>query len=180
MDELVELIVNTHKQEKNIVLLKDDPQRDYLFSDPLRKQKQINLWWRGKYPGNFELCLAFAYLLQQSKLWPKSKICIKMVAVDPEQKQGLEQQFHKYKPKLRIKGLTFQALIDENKTFFSTFQTNSKDASLTFLGLRQPSLETTIEEYKEYFMQLMKNTEEVANIAYVLCGENLKFRNIFV
>lgn len=180
IDEFIQLILDTHGQEKNIVLLKDDEQKDYLYSDSTRKNKQINLWWRGKYPGNFELCLAFAYLLQQSKLWPQSKICIKMIAKDKNSQNQLEEMFKRYRTKLRIPNLYFTALLDPEVNFFSNIIEHSQDADLTFLGLKKPTPETSLEEYKDYYLRLLENTKDLKNVAYVLCGERVKFREIFL
>ncbi len=180
IDELIRLLIDTHRQEKNVILLKDDAQKDYLYSDPSRKAKQINLWWRGKHPGNFELCLALAYLLQQSKLWPRSKICIKMIVKDEEHKEKLVEQFVKYKVKLRIKDLSFAPIVDPKMEFFSSLLAHSADADLTFLGLRRPQEQGSPEEYKEYYTRLLENTAELNNVAYVLCGEKVKFRKIFL
>lgn len=180
VESFVQLLLDTHAQEKNIVLLKDDPQKDYLYSDPLRKDKQINLWWRGKYPGNFELCLALAYLLQQSKLWPRSKMCIQMIVRDEKQRKKLLDQFDKYRTKLRIENLSFDPLVDAESLFFPNFHAYSGDADLTFLGLKKPTETTTVEEYKEYYLRLLENTSDLNNVAYVLCGERVKFRKIFI
>ncbi len=175
----VRLLFDIHAQHKNIVLLKDDSIKDYLFSDPTRKGKQINLWWRGKYPGNFELCLALAYLLQQSKLWPRAKICIKMIAKDENQKTKLYEQFDKLRSELRINHLEFAPVVDPEEKFFSNFVVQSQVADLTFLGLKTPEESVSVEEYAEYYVNLLENTKGVNNIAYVLCGEKIEFRKIF-
>lgn len=178
--DFVHLLLDTHRQEKNVVLLKDDAQKDYLFNDPSRKDKQINLWWRGKYPGNFELCLALAYLLQQSRLWPRSKICIKMIVKDEEQKKKLAEQFDKYRAKLRINDLTFIPIVDPDMQFFPNLLAHSSDADLTFLGLKRPQDSADIEGYRDYYERLLENTTCLNNVAYVLCGERVKFRKIFI
>lgn len=175
-----ELLLDTYRQEKNVILLKDDVQKDYLYNDPLRKNKQINLWWRGKYPGNFELGLALAYLLQQSHFWPRSKICIKTVTKDEEGKAKLIEQFNRYQLKLRIADLFFTPLIDSEEQFFPNLLANSKDGDLTFLGLKKPQENTTLEEYQEYYSMLLENTSGLNNIAFILCGEKFRFRKIFI
>ncbi len=177
MKQLVRLLIDTHSQHKNVILLKDDALKDYLFSDPTRKEKQINLWWRGKYPGNFELCLALAYLLQQSKLWPRAKLCIRMIARDESHKVKLFEQFEKYRTDLRIDQLEFTPLADSEERFFPNFDAYSQGADLSFLGLKYP--EGSLEEYEGYLLNLLENTKKVGNIAYVLCGEKIEFRKIF-
>lgn len=175
----IKLLLETHFQHKNIIILKDEPTKDYLFSDPTRKEKQINLWWRGKYPGNFEFSLALAYLLQQSKLWPKSKINIKVTAKDETIRTKLFTQFEQYQPELRMSNLEFTPIIDSDENFFNHFDSSSQGADLTFLGLKKPEESTTVDEYEEYYSNLIEKTKSINNIAYVLRGEKIEFRKIF-
>lgn len=179
LPSLVQLILSIHAQKKNVVLLKDDSQREHIFSDSSQQKKQINLWWRGKYPGNFELSLALAYLLQQSKMWPLSKINIKMTTTE-EDKVKLMSQFEKYHQRLRIKNLGFSPILKSDTDFFANLAQESQRADLTFLGLKHPKENTTPEEYLDYFTKLLESTKEVSNVAYVLAGEPVKFRKIFL
>ncbi len=180
MEPFIAFVLQAHAREKNILILKDDPNKDFLFADPSRTGKQIQLWWRGKYPGNFELCLAIAFLLQQSRFWPQSKICIRMIVNKQELQGGLRQQFEKYRTRLRIKNLEFAPLIGSGGHFFDTFVTTSEQADLTFLGLKRPEGHCDQREYLRYFLELIGKTEPVSNIAYVLSGEKVKFRKIFL
>jgi amino acid transporter len=178
--DFVQLLLNTHAQNKNIVVLKDDPQRDYIYCDPSKQQKQINLWWRGKYPGNFEFSLALAFLLQQSKLWPSAKIRIKMVAKNEAEKSELIEQFENYRPRLRIKNLEFSPLLSEENDFFFHLLQTSNQADLTFLGLKHPNSSTSVAEYTDYFLKLLEKTSHMNNVGYVLSGEQVQFRKIFL
>lgn len=177
-DGFIQLLIDTHRQKKNIVLLKDDLNMDYIYSDSKKSNKEINLWWRGKYPGNFEFSLALAYLLQQSSLWPKSKIHLKTIAKDEKSHLELSDQFEKYRSVLRMKNLEFSPIIDFDGDFFTKLE--SQRADLTFLGIKPPTSETTAQEYKEYYLKLLTSTANVKNVAYVLAGEDVSFKKIFV
>lgn len=176
---LIELLWDAYFQGKNVVVLKDDSLKDYLFTDSTRKDKKINLWWRGKHRGNFELCLALAYLLQQSKLWPRSKISIKMIAKDAQTKEKLLEQFNRYQAELRMKNLEFIPIIDAEENFLLNFTSNSEKADLTFLGLKKPEESESMDSYEKYFFDLVEGTKDAGNIAFVLSGEKIEFRNIF-
>lgn len=177
--DFIRLLLSVHSHKKNIVLLKDDFQRDYIYSDATKQKKQIQLWWRGKYPGNFEFSLALAFLLQQSKLWPSSRISIKMVTKDAENKQELIEQFEKYRSRLRIKNLEFFPILNPEGDFFSNLAHESQNADLTFLGLKQPDESTRVEEYADYYLKLLEKTQGITNVAYVLSGEQVQFKKIF-
>jgi amino acid transporter len=177
--DFIRLLLGVHSQKKNIVLLKDDPQRDYIYSDAAKQKKQIQLWWRGKYPGNFEFSLALAFLLQQSKLWPSSRINIKLIAKNAESKLELIEQFERYRPRLRMKNLDFLPVLHAEGDFFSNLEHESQNADLTFLGLKQPDESTRVEEYSDYYLKLLEKTRGVPNIAYVLSAEQVQFQKIF-
>jgi hypothetical protein len=178
--EIVRLLFNIHAQKKNVILLKDDPMKDYIYSNPAKQQKQINLWWRGKYPGNFEFSLAIAFLLQQSKLWPTSKIKIHMMVKDEAKKAQFLRQFEKYRSRLSIKNLEFHVIVSTEGDFFKGLLQTTENGELTFLGLKRPNSSTKIEEYIDYYDKLLESTKEVSNLAYILSGEPVKFRKIFI
>ena len=177
-DDFLNILIDANVNGKNIIFLKTD-QDSNVFSDPKIKNKQINLWWKGDYKGNFELCLAFAHIMQFSKLWSSTKICIKSILKNEVSRIKLLEHFEKYEQKVRIKNLSFSPIVDPNLEFFTNFQKFSKDADLTFLGMRKFTPEMTKEEYKQYYLQLFENTKNLKNIAYVLSAENLQFEKIF-
>lgn len=179
-DSFVRLLLNAHEQEKNIILLNTNSNNDLLFRNFSQQNKQIDLWWRGKYPGNFELCLAMAFLLQHSAFWFRSKISIKMITKDKDSRSALFEQFQKYQKRLRIRNLEFVPIQDPEGDFFSNLAKASPRADLTFLGLRNPDIITSVEEYKDYYARIIEKTRNLGNIAYVLSGEKVKFRNIFL
>jgi len=180
LDSFIRCLLSAHAQEKNVILLNDDPNKDFVFADPKQQNKEINLWWRGNYPGNFELCLAMAFLLQQSKFWCRSKIAIKMITKEESLRAELIEQFQKYYSRLRIKNLEFTPICDPEGDFFSSLAKSSQNASLTFIGLRKPDALTSVDEYKEYYTTLLENTKSLGNVAYVLSGEKIQFRKIFL
>ena len=102
-----------------------------------------------------------------------------MIAKDGNHKEKLDRQFNVYHSELRINNLEFAPILDPNEDFFSNFETHSQDADLTFLGLKKPEEDAIAKEYEEYYHNLSQNTKGVKNIAFVLCGEKIKFRNIF-
>lgn len=177
--ELARLLLNIHAQKKNIVLLKDDPEKDFIYSRS-NQNKQINLWWRGKYPGNFEFSLSLAFLLQQSKLWPSAKIHIKLMTKNEKEKIEAINRFESYCTALRIKNLKFVPHLSEENDFFPLLLKESANADLTFLGLKPPEETTTIEEYSEYFVKVLERTQSLNNIAYTLGGEQIEFRKVFL
>ena len=101
-----------------------------------------------------------------------------MITEDEKTYQESLEQFEKYRSRLRIKNLEFSPILDPTKDFFANLL--SQKADFTFLGLKKPTLETTVEEYKEYYLKLLEKTADLKNVAYVASGEDLSFRKIFL
>jgi hypothetical protein len=102
-----------------------------------------------------------------------------MIAKDDSHKEKLDIQFEKYRSELRMNNLSFAPFADPEENFFSHFDSHSQEADLTFLGLKKPEENTSVEEYEAYYQNLLENTKKTNNIAYVLCGEKIEFRKIF-
>jgi len=172
-----ELLIETFKLQKNIVLLKID--EDNLAFRQEKKDKHIDLWWGGKYHCNFELSLALAHIMQNDKTYLGATITIKTLVPNEAARKHVTKLFGKYYQVLRFKNLCFKPYLDETDDFYSHIAEYSTDANLTFLGLRAPEQNESRKEYESYFKVLMKKTEKISSVAYVLAGEKLDFQRIF-
>lgn len=174
---LCKLITESFILQKNIVLLKVD-EEDLSFHEE-KKDKQIDLWWGGKYHCNFELCLALAHIMQNDKTYLGSTITIKTLVKNEASRIHVTKLFEKYRHVLRFKNLCFKPYLDEAEDFYSHITNYSTEATLTFLGLRAPLTGESPEDYAAYFKMLMQKTETIPAVAYVLAGEKLDFQRIF-
>lgn len=178
-DLLAHIIIEAHADKKNILLLKEDSKESESFFSTQRDSKQINLWWGGEYTGNFEFSLALSHILQISTVWWNAKICINTLVPNLEIKQKKELQFDRYQKRLRIKNLMFNSIVNEESNFHSVVLNNSRIADLTFIGLRSPEEDETVESYKDYLSNFLEQTNNLNDVVFVLAGENLSFEKIF-
>jgi len=176
-DGFCNLLIDNNFLHKNIILLKDSDSA--VFTESSKKEKQINLWWRSDIKGNFELCLALALIMQNSKVWSSSKICVKTVVENEEKRKQLKNVFTRFNQKMRIKNITFSPLVDPTKEFISNLLKFSDDADLTFITLKNYSPGEPFYDYKNYYLNLFESTQNLKNIGYVLPGEPLQFEKIF-
>jgi len=174
-EKFFKLLLDANYYRKNIILLNEE--NNNLHQE--KKSKQINLWWGGEYLGNFELCLALAHILQNSRLWSGSKISIKTIIKDEATRSKMYLLFQKYQQRLRIRKLNFTPLVDASNEFIPNLLHFSSDADLTFLGLRRYKDGESFEDYKNYLRSVFEKTKSVKNIAFVLSGEQLNFEKIF-
>jgi len=94
--DLAPLIKEIETARKNLILLKDNPNQEHLFSEKSQAPKQINLWWRGENQRNFELSLALSYCLRGSTPWTNARICIKSIVADKAKEKKLIHVFERY------------------------------------------------------------------------------------
>lgn len=177
IEEFCELIKASHDLQKNLIIIKSDPANSSLGLET--KDKHIDLWWGGQVHSNFELSLALSHLLQAGKMWPEATITIKTLVKSEAARLHMLKLFEKYHSALRFKNLHFKPYIDETTDFYAHITDYSTDADLTFLGLRAPEKHESIHSYSSYFNTLLKKTEGITSVAYVLAGERLDFQRIF-
>ena len=161
-----DLLEASYELQKNILIYKNEAPQ---------KRGAIDLWWGGRYHSNFELSLALSHLLQSGRDWEKATMTIKTLVKNQAAKAHMTALFEKYYAVLRFENLKFKAYIDESTDFYDHIADYSTDADLTFLGLKAPDGNP----YTHYYKHLMKQTERIPNVAYVLAGENLNFQGIF-
>ncbi len=179
LPELLGLIRNCYLQNKNILLLKTaSPGQNKAFSKT-GKKKSINLWWRGRYPGNFEFCLALAHLLQHSKIWKRAELRINTIVPDELSREAAQKMFSEREQYLRLKRLSFTPLVHPQSDFFSLLNEKGGQADLTFLGLKPPRSDEPSASYETYLTDLLENTREIPNIVFILAGEKIDFRQLF-
>ncbi len=182
-ENFARLLSEIHSHGKNLILLKDDQEKDCISKNDQNQYQdnhsQINLWWRGQYRRNFELCLALAYILKKSKNFSASKICIKTVVKDEAEKTTISKFFERYKNKLRIKNINFIPIIEENEKFFPTLDSASEADAFTFLGLRKQREDESNKDYQIYFLNMFEKTKNIKNLAFIIAGEQIKFEKIF-
>lgn len=179
----VNSIVSIYSQEKNVLLLKTKQVETDLFlhSSSKRSKKKLHLWWGGKYPANFELSLALAFLLQNSKIWARATIQINTFVRDEQEKKERETEFQNYKELLRSNHITFSIHKAAEDDFYKDLLYYSKEADLTFLGLKPPKKDPqNLTEYTDYYQKIMEKTAPIENVVYILAGEDLAFEKIFL
>jgi amino acid transporter len=171
------LLIETFNLQKNVILLKLD-EHDPAFLQE-NSDKTLDIWWGGKYHHNFELGLALAHLMQQNKRYFNATITIKTLVPNSAARNRVIKLFGQYEHALRLKNLIFRPYVDETQDFYAHIAHYSKEATLTFLGLRAPDPNTLGKDYANYFETIMKKTEDLSRVAYVLAGEKLDFERIF-
>jgi len=135
------------------------------------------VWWAQK-GQNAGLVLALAYLLTMSPLWQKSKIIIKTIIFSEGDRADTEKGLRAFLEQGRVDA-DIEVILGDESTLFSTIKDKSLDADFVFIGLRPPAPEEPIEEYTQYYSNLVQKSSGVPPTAYVLAAEDINFQKIF-
>lgn len=111
------------------------------------QDKRIDIWWRGL-KNNGDLMLLLAYLLQLNPEWNGSKIVVRSIVENEEEKKIMEESLRALIPKTRILAETEVIVRQPNTTVNKVMHRHSRNSDIVFLGLKQPRAGTE-SEYAE-------------------------------
>jgi amino acid transporter len=100
-------------------------------------EKRIDIWWGGL-QNNGDLMLLLAHLLQLNPGWRDSKIIIRSIARDEEERQLQLDGLAKLLPEARIGAETEVLVKPDELTITEILHRISADADVVFLGLQAP------------------------------------------
>ncbi|RMF97469.1 MAG: Na-K-Cl cotransporter [Candidatus Schekmanbacteria bacterium] len=112
-----------------------------------KKNKKIDIWWRGK-QHNGDLMLLLAYLLSLNNEWRRSTITVKSIVSSELSAQEMEKNLSKLIPSTRIPAERKVILRDKNRDIEDMMKEESFDADVVFLGLKIPETGTEMQYAK--------------------------------
>lgn len=152
------------QNSKNVILTGDG-------SDVVVPSGPVDVWWRGG-GGNGSLMLALAFLL-----FRKAELRVNMI-VGRRSREEAENELSSFLRNVRFPATT--RVVEMGEAHFSEIiKMHSLDASLTFIGLRQPSADETNEAYGRYLLAMFAMAKEIPLPVFVLAAEDVDFRRIF-
>ena len=135
----------------------------YDFARGFGRKQTINVWWQGR-GGNADLKLLLAYLIHRHGDWFQSQIRLLRV-IDNE--EGVERtQAHLIQMLAAVRVDAEPVVIvrhDQNQSIAEVIKENSRDADLTLLGMKLP----TVAETAAYSQRLNDLTEAVGTVLLV-------------
>lgn len=161
-----------HDNQRNLIIIKKDEAKN-----EEKKSRRIDIWW-GQKGNNAWLTLALVHLLRTHTSWRDSRLLLKTIVSSENDRAEVEKGLRTFIGQARVEADIESVLRDESG-IFGTIQKHSRDADLVFVGLRPIASEETIEEYGEYYKNVIQKTGEIPFIAYVFAAEDIDFRKIF-
>ncbi len=167
------LLLTAYQNRKNIIIVREDQE----VSLPQKESPKVVLWWR-RLGNNTGLMLALAYLLKTSPEWQGAKLVIKTIVETEVEKEEQTKHFKKF---IQYENLEAEIEIHvRNQEYaFDLIREHSQDASLVFLGMREPEDGESKESYSHYYEQLLNGASNMPTTAFVLASEEINFEGIF-
>lgn len=159
-----------YKMNRNLVMVRTLDEDDGLPSQP-----RIDIWWRGG-QANIGLMITCAYLLTRGGRWANARIVLKRLIRDESERKEIMNYLQNFKAEHRL-NLELEILIMDNPDPLAMIHRSSADASLVFMGMKQPDPKEEAGVYQEYYRQMITNTTGLP-LALVLSSENIDFSEI--
>ncbi|MBR4476800.1 MAG: Na-K-Cl cotransporter [Kiritimatiellae bacterium] len=163
-----ELSMLTSRMGRNLLIVGD-------AGTPPERGGVIDIWWRGG-GANGGLMLALAFLLKRNG-FAATGLRVNMI-VQNRTREEAESELAKYLKDARVDAET-RVIESEGRPFADIIRDSSSDASMSFVGLRQPRADEPAVSYGDYFSLLRDALGGVPQTIFVLAAEGIDFRRIF-
>ena len=140
--------------------------------------RRIDMWWRGQ-TENGAFMLALACLVLRGDAWQGAtlRLCnIAETGVDTEEARRILSDFL---AKARVSAEVLVLEPDTGRPFNERIGEVSRDADVTFVGMRGPDADESAESYSAYVQALTAGVSSVPLAVFTLAGEAVEFRRIF-
>lgn len=170
-----EFIMLTADSKRNIAIVKEAEEEDRIVVK--KDDQRIDIWWGGK-TNSGALMVALAHLMKKNESWAKAKLVLKIIADNDEDMESKRIKIETFLSRSRLNAEA-KVIKKLSGSIFETIGESSKDADLVFLGIRAPREEETVEEYTEYYGNMVEETKSLPLLVKVLASEEVDFQRIF-
>jgi hypothetical protein len=172
-EKYVGLLDRLHQAKKTVVIVREG-KANMSGSESFTK----DIWFRGR-SNNTGCILTIAFLLKRSKEWANSRIRLRMIVTNQEEREEKMKLLSSFIAGSRLEAEPDIVVKPAQKTFFEIIKERSADADLVFMGLRTRNEDETLEEYSKYYAKILEDTDGMPPLALVLASEEIDFKRIF-
>ncbi|MBP5233226.1 MAG: hypothetical protein J6333_07440, partial [Planctomycetes bacterium] len=157
------------RQRRNLVLVGDGPEAPGAGG--------VDIWWRGA-NANGAFMLALAFLLRQDEKWRARTLRLNMITSPGQPRQAAEERLAAFLQDARVQAET-RVVEGDGRPFLATIAAASRDAAVTFVGLRHPEAGEAAGAFGDYVCGLREGLAPLACPVFALAAEDVDFRKIF-
>jgi hypothetical protein len=172
LERFAKLILEIHRMDRNLVLVRENESD---AAPTFAEKATLDIWWSGQQT-NIGLILTLAYLLKRNDAWSEAAICLKRIVDTNADGEEIAKPMEDHIEAQRLE-VDVELLPREGRAVFEVIRQSSAEASLVFLGLREPAPDETAEIYAEYIRALLEKTDGMT-IAYVLASDKIDYKHV--
>ncbi len=166
-DRYCSMIQAFHRARRNIVILRDDPDRGF------GERRRIDVWWGGL-QSNGGLMMLLAYLLRSSVTWGGAEVQLKLIVQHEDAAESARRNLAADIGQFRI-GAGAEVIVAENRDTYDIIASSSTDADLVFLGIARPDADR---DFTAYYEELHRRTADLPTTVFVLAAEDIAFADV--
>lgn len=118
------------------------------------RDMHIDIWWRGL-KNNGDLMLLLAYLLSLNPEWRGSKITVRSIVANEEERDTTAASLNALVPSIRIKVDTEVIIKPPDMTVVQVMHAYSRSSDIVFLGLKDPEY-GSLSQYAQQLVDIVK------------------------
>lgn len=176
LESFADVIKFIYASKKNLIIVREGNLKK---APILHANKRIDCWLGGQ-RDNAGLMLTLGFLLQTSPEWRGSELSINSLVRKEEERESSLARLHEFLKGARLAATPKVLVADTEKGFIEgTIHNFSLQSDLVFLGMKPPDEGETVDQYTEYYKNLLLKTEDFPMLVFVLSAEKISFREIF-
>jgi amino acid transporter len=172
-EQFARLIKQVHTHRQNLVVVRDAAEDIERTSE----RSRIDVWWYGTQQ-NLGLMLALAYLLTRGATWKHAEFSIKSIVKNEQDLQKTKDRIEKFISRGRVDAKA-EVFMQQGREVAESIKEYSQGADLVLLGLRAPGEQESLQDYSEYYSDLLDRMQGLPPTAMVLASESIDFFGIF-
>ena len=139
----------------------------------------IDIWWDDENKQNSELMLVLAHMCQQNPKLKNLNVHIKSLVTNEMAREQRIAYFNSFLSQNRFSITPKVYVTSDNDSYFSMVNSFSLEDGLVFVGIRPVNEDETDEDYQKYCKEIIKNTNQMQSIIFVMGSENLSLTQLF-
>jgi solute carrier family 12 (sodium/potassium/chloride transporter), member 2 len=180
--EFAEMMIRVYQTKRNIMIIRKGDEE----LDTQKVHKRVDVWW-GRERENAGLSLTLGYMLQNSPKLAGAELHLNSIVTSVDEAPVALKSMEEFIKNGRFDAKANVYVTEPDKSMiFDKIRSVSQDAVLVFMGIEPPKLDKFvedkqgyIEEYSNYYVELLNRTEGFPPTAIILTAEDIKFSEIF-
>lgn len=179
--EFIQVIRHSYTCRKNVIIVKQDEKDTSTLKKgyKLSQVSNIDIWWDDENKQNSELMLVLAHMCQQNSKLKNLNVHIKSLVTNEMAREQRIAYFNSFLSQNRFSIKSKVYVTSDNDSYFSMVNSFSLEDGLVFVGIRPVNEDETDEDYQKYCKEIIKNTNQMQSIIFVMGSENLSLNQLF-